>query len=157
MRIAKGNRDPPPLFLWPPAPDSPRFIAISQGKPKVDRKGNSERERERERDSRKLRTATRERECITSGIARRCWWIGRLLVLLATRNPLEREREREREKESVWKKKDNAESVIGKQIAEKAECWRIEGGHEATMLKTCECVISFRELVKNKNALISLP
>jgi hypothetical protein len=34
----------------------------------------------------------------------------------------EREREREREKESVWKKKDNAESVIGKQIAEKAEC-----------------------------------
>jgi hypothetical protein len=41
-------------------------------------------------------------------------------VLLATRNPLERERERE--KESVWKKKDNAESVIGKQIAEKAEC-----------------------------------
>jgi hypothetical protein len=45
-------------------------------------------------------------------------------VLLATRNPLEREREREREreKESVWKKKDNAESVIGKQIAEKAEC-----------------------------------
>jgi hypothetical protein len=43
-------------------------------------------------------------------------------VLLATRNPLEREREREREKESVWKKKDNAERVIGKQIAEKAEC-----------------------------------
>lgn len=28
-RIVKGNPDPPPLFLWTLAPDSPRFIAIN--------------------------------------------------------------------------------------------------------------------------------